>query len=103
MKTKIFVTLLISLMTGVSQIAMAANGGEPSDVKIVVSEKKIWFIADEMPVKCLCIKVKDNAGKVVLEKCLNSKTADWSLSVESLPKGEYTLVVGKDRTLKFRR
>ncbi len=103
MNTKLFAALLISLLTSAFQTALAANGCEPGDVKIVVSEKKIWFIADEIPVKCLCVKVKDSAGKVVLEKCLNSKTADWSLNVESLPKGEYTLVVGKDRTLNFRR
>lgn len=103
MNTKLFTVLLISLITSVFQTATAANGSGSGDVKIVISAKKIWFIADEIPVKCLCVKVKDNAGKVVLEKCLNSKTADWSLNVESLPKGEYTLVVGKDRTLKFRR
>jgi len=103
MNTKFFTVLFFTLLTSVCQTAIAGNGYEPSDIKIVVSAKKIWFIADEMPMKCLCVKVKDHSDKVVLEKCLNSKTADWSLNVESLPKGEYTLVVGKDRTQKFRR
>ena len=103
MKTKLFAVLLISLISSAFQTAAAENGTDPSDVKIVISEKKIWFIADEMPVKCLCIKVKNSEGEIVLEKCLNSKMVDWSLNVESLPKGEYTLMVGKDRTLKFKR
>jgi hypothetical protein len=103
MKTKLFTVLFFALLSSMFQTAVAANNCDPSDVKIVISEKKIWFIADEMPVKCLCIKVKDSAGKVVLEKCLNSKTADWSLNVETLPKGDYTLVIGKEKTLKFKR
>ena len=101
MKTKLFVVLIFSLLTSVLSSANAANGGEPSDVKIVVSAKRIWFVADEMPVKCLCVKVKNSDDKVVLEKCLSSKTADWSLNVEALPKGDYTIHVGKDKSVKF--
>ena len=103
MKTKLFAILLLSLFTGVFQTLSAANDSNPTDVKIVVSAKKIWFIADEMPIKCLCVKVTNNENKVVLEKCLSSKISDWSLNVEALEKGEYTLHVGKDRTLKFKR
>ncbi len=103
MKTKIFTVLFFALLTTAFQTANAANTCEPGDVKVVIAEKKIWFVADEMPVKCLCVKVKDHTGKVLLEKCLNSKTADWSLNVETLPKGEYILLVGADKTVKFRR
>ena len=56
-----------------------------------------------MPVKCLCIKVKNAAGEIVLEKCLNSKIADWSMNVEYLPKGDYLVEVGKDKTVKFKK
>ena len=103
MKSRLFSILVFSLLASVFSTANAANSGDPTDIKIVVSGKKIWFIADEMPVKCLCIKIKNSDNKVVLEKCLNSKTADWSLNVESLPKGEYTILVGKDKTLKFKK
>jgi hypothetical protein len=103
MKTKLIALLMLSLLTGAFQTAYADNGCDPTDVKVVISEKKIWFVADEMPVKCLCVKIKNSEDKVVLEKCLSSKTADWSLSVESLPKGEYTILMGKDKSIKFRK
>lgn len=103
MKTKLFAVLIFSLLASAFQTVAAANGSDPNEVKIVISAKKIWFVADEMPVKSLHIKVTNNEGKVVLEKCLTSKSADWSLNVESLPKGDYTILVGKDRTVKFKR
>lgn len=103
MNTKLFAALIFSLLASAFQTVQAANGGDPTDIKVVVSEKKIWFVADEMPVKCICVKVKDSADKVVLEKCLSSKTADWSLSVESLPKGEYTIHLGQDKKVKFKK
>ncbi len=104
MKTKLFAVLMISLFASVFTSANAAAfGGDPADIKVVISDKKIWFVADEMPVKCICVKVKNSEGKVVLEKCLNSKTADWSLSLESLPKGDYSVEMGKDRTEKFKK
>ncbi len=102
MKTKLFSIFFFALFASVLPTANAAQSGDPSDVKVVVSAKKIWFVADEMPVKCLCVKVTNSDDKVVLEKCLSSKTADWSLNVEALPKGEYTIHMGKDKTVKFR-
>ena len=103
MNTKLIALFIFSLIASFSPAANAANGDDPTDIKVVISEKKIWFIADEMPLKCLCIKVKNSEDKVVLEKCLSSKSADWSLNVESLPKGEYTVLVGKDKSVKFRK
>jgi hypothetical protein len=100
---KLFAILIFSVLNGIFSTANAATISDPNDVKIVISAKKIWVVADEMPVKCLCVKVKNSADKVVLEKCLNSKTADWSLSLESLPKGEYSVQVGKDKSIKFNK
>ena len=103
MKTKFFATLALILMTSVTATVFASPVQGNDDIKVVISEKKIWFIADEMPVKCLCIKVKNAAGEIVLEKCLNSKIADWSMNVEYLPKGDYLVEVGKDKTVKFKK
>ena len=103
MKTKIFSLFLLSFLASAFSPLAANIDTDPVDVKVVVSAKKIWFITDETPVKCLCVKVKDSHDKVVLEKCLNSKTADWSLNVESLPKGEYTVMLGQEKSVKFKR
>lgn len=76
---------------------------DPFDIKVVVSPKRIWLVADEMPMKCLKTIIKDTEGKVVLEKCFSSKCAEWFLNIESLPKGEYTLYLGTDRIEKFKK
>ena len=75
----------------------------PADIKIVFSQKRIWLLADEMPMKCLNTQIKDEAGAIVFEKCFTSKCADWSLNIEALPKGEYTLYLGNDRVEKFKK
>lgn len=103
MKAKFLVAVVFALIASFSQNSFAANSTEPSDIKVVVSEKKIWFVADEIPVKCLCVKIKNKAGQVVLEKSLTSKTADWSINVEALPKGEYSIEVGKDKSVTFKK
>ncbi|MFN0036104.1 MAG: DUF3244 domain-containing protein [Saprospiraceae bacterium] len=83
--------------------ATAGKGGDPTDLKVVVSQKRIWLVADETPMKCLKTQVKNAQGKVVLEKCFTSKTADWYLNIEALPKGEYTLHLGSERVEKFKK
>jgi len=75
----------------------------PADIKIVFSQKRIWLLADEMPMKCLNTQIKNEAGSIVFEKCFTSKCADWSLNIEALPKGEYTLYLGTDRVEKFKK
>lgn len=77
-------------------------GDEVGDIRVVVSQKRIWFIADEMPMKCLKTQVKNAEGKAVIEKCFTSKCADWFLNIEALPKGDYTLHLG-DRVEKFKK
>lgn len=102
MKTKFFAGLIFFLLAAFPTIHAAPVSGT-DDIKVVVSDKKIWVVADEMPVKCLCIKIKDAEGKVVAEKSLSSKISDWSLNVENLPKGDYTVEIGKDKKVKFHR
>lgn len=102
MKTKFFVGLMFFLFAAFSSAyAVPPNGLD--DVKLVVSSKKIWVIAGETPVENLCIKVRNAEGKVVLEKTLSSKTTDWWLNVEELPKGDYTVDAGKGEKVKFHR
>jgi hypothetical protein len=101
MKTKLFALFFLSLFVCFQSNAAVPNG-DGQDVRYVVSSKRIWFVADEMPVKCMCVKIKDSSDKVVLEKCLNSKTADWSLNVESLPQGEYSIFIGKEKMGTFK-
>jgi len=83
--------------------ATAGKGADPLDFKVVISQKRIWFVADEMPMKCLKTHIKNSEGKIVLEKCFSSKCAEWFLNIEALPKGEYTLHLGADHVEKFKR
>lgn len=81
---------------------LSHTSSNPEDVKVVISHKRIWFVADELPLKCLKTQVVDASGKVLIEKCFTSKCAQWSLDIEALPKGEYTLVVG-ERNERFKK
>lgn len=120
MKTKLFAVLSFALIINqlqannlpqsavvrtqnVAQAAFDQAGGDPLDIKVVVSQKRIWFVADEMPMKCLKTKVLNADGKVMLEKCFTSKCSEWFLNIEELPKGEYTLHMGNDRVEKFKK
>ena len=80
-----------------------AGKGDPNDIKVVVSQKRIWLVADEMPMKCLKAHIKNSEGKIVLEKCFSSKGAEWFLNIEALPKGNYTLHLGADQVEKFKK
>lgn len=116
MKTIIFSTLLFTLTFQTAQASalhftenklavcnIETSGGDPIDIKVVVAQKRIWLVADEMPMKCLKTQIKNVKGEVVLEKCFSSKCADWFLNIESLPKGEYTLHLGASRVEKFKK
>jgi hypothetical protein len=76
---------------------------DPLDIRVVFSQKRIYLVADEMPLKCLKIKVCNASGEAVIEKCFSSKCAEWFLNIESLPKGDYTLYIGNQRVEKFKR
>jgi len=79
-----------------------SKGGDPLDIKVVISQKRIWLVADEMPMKCLKTHIKNAEGKIVFEKCFSSKSAEWFMNIEALPRGEYTLYLG-DRVEKFKK
>ena len=123
MKTKLFTALFFAFTLHQSQVnasstAALANAGllnnalmhasagrfsDPTDIKVVVSQKRIWLVADEMPMKCLKAHIKNSEGKIVLEKCFSSKGAEWFLNIEALPKGDYTLHLGSNQVEKFKK
>lgn len=79
------------------------NNRSHDELKVVIAQKRIWFVADEMPMKCVKALVKNAEGETVMEKCFSSKTSDWSMNIEALPKGDYTLHLGSNQVEKFRR
>lgn len=106
MKTKLLLVALFSLFLGLSQTFATANttiSHNDPDVKVVVSQKRIWLVADEISVKCLSVQVLDEKGKVVMEKYFSSKMTDWSLRIETLPEGKYSVVVGNKKMTEFNR
>lgn len=72
-----------------------------SDIDVVITQKRILIITDELPVKHLAVQVIDAANHVILQKEFSSKTADWSLDVADLPSGTYTLQVGSEAPIAF--
>ena len=97
---------MFSLVLNLSQ-SFAASGqtiyhNDP-DVKVVVSQKRIWLVTDEISVKSLTVQVLNAQGKVVMEKHLSSKMTDWSLRIESLPEGKYSVLVGDKKVTDFQR
>ena len=103
MKTRICALALICFFFNMLQPVAAATQTSDPEVKVVVSAKRIWLVADEMSVKSLNVQVLDQKGKVVLEKIFSSKMTDWSLQIEHLPKGNYTVQVGGQKATGFKR
>ncbi len=104
MKNLIMFALFFTLLNTV--VSASENNLCPqcdSDFKVILSGKKIFVMADETPVKSLLVQVKNQAGLVVAEKLLSSKTADWSLDVAHLPTGEYAIYLGKNQTVRFKQ
>ena len=102
MKTRIFATALICFFFNLLQPVSAATASSDPEVKVVVSAKRIWLVADEMSVKNLNVQVIDQKGKVVMEKTFSSKMTDWSLYIEQLPQGCYTVQVGNQKATCFK-
>lgn len=99
MKTRIFAFALICFFFNILQPVSAAVQAHVPEVKVVVSAKRIWLVTDEIAVKNMTVKVLDHAGKVVMEKNFSSKMTDWSLQIEQLPKGSYSVQIdGRDVT-----
>lgn len=106
MKTKLLLAALVSLFFSLHQTAAASNSaiwGNDPDVKVFVSQKRIWLVTDEISVKSLTVQVLDEHGKVVMEKHFSSKMADWSLRIEALPEGKYSVKVGSKKMTDFKR
>lgn len=106
MKTKLFLVAIFSLLLSLNHTIAASNStiqGNDPDVKVVVSQKRIWLMTDEISVKSLSVQVLDEHGKIVMEKHFSSKTTDWSLRIESLPKGKYSVMVGNKQMTEFKR
>ncbi len=103
MKKNLFAALFCAFTFFLSQPVIAGRPGCDPIVKAIFSAKRIWLVTDEMPVKKLTVQVYDLAGKVVLEQHFSSKTANWSLDVEALPNGQYTLQVGTDAPINFKK
>ena len=102
MNTRIFATALICFFFNMLQPVSAATISSDPEVKVVVSAKRIWLVTDEISVKNLSVQVLDQKGKVVLEKTFSSKMTDWSLQIEHLPRGCYTVQVGEQKATCFK-
>lgn len=93
MKTRIFAFALICFFFNALQPVSAAVPDNDPAVKVVVSAKRIWLVTDEISVKNMTVQVLDKNGKVVLEKSFSSKMTDWSLQIEQLPRGCYSVMI----------
>ena len=107
MKTNIFRTLVLCLFLSLNHAnplsAAASFFGQDPDIKVVVSQKRIWLVTDEISVKSLTVQVMNAKGKVVMEKNFSSKMTDWSLQIASLPEGTYSVMVGSKKMTEFTR
>lgn len=83
--------------------ATAAAPQHDPEVKVIVTPRRIWLVADEIPVHSLQVRVFDATGKVVLERKFSSKTADWSLDLAALPTGRYSVVAGAQEPIRFHK
>ncbi|MFN4256513.1 MAG: hypothetical protein ACK4Q5_16040 [Saprospiraceae bacterium] len=106
MKTNLLGTLTLAFFLSIAQSASAANtpsDGHCPDVRVIVGEKKIWFVGDETPVASFNVRILNASGAVVMEKKLSSKMTDWSLDVSALDKGDYRIQIGDATTAQFSR
>lgn len=96
MKSSLF-ALFFSLFFAIG--SLSASNEEPCGddpmVHFVITEKKIWIVGDEMPVKNLAVVVTDEFGHVMLEKMFSSKSGErFFLDLSQLPKGKYKVSAG---------
>lgn len=106
MKTNIFRTLVLCLFLSLNHATTATAAtflGQDPEIKVVVSQKRIWLVTDEISVKKLTVQVTNEKGKVVLEKTFSSKMTDWSLQIGSLPEGNYSVMIGSKKMTEFKR
>ncbi|MBL7803657.1 MAG: hypothetical protein JNL02_07985 [Saprospiraceae bacterium] len=98
---KTIFSLLLSLTLSAAAFAHTAAFFPQTEVEVVITQKRVLLITDELPVKSLAVQVIDAANRVVKEKNFTSKTADWALDVSDLPNGTYTLQVGDQAPVAF--
>ena len=106
MKTNIFRTLVLCLFLSLNHATTSTAAtflGQDPDIKVVVSQKRIWLVTDELSVKSLTVQIKNEKGKVVMEKTFSSKMTDWSLQIGSLPGGNYSVMIGSKKMTEFQR
>lgn len=101
MKTKLFLTILLVL--GLSYYHWAQTASAPPEksfpyIEVVVTQERIWLMADEKPVQDLPVQVTDANGVVVLQQVFDSKTTEWALDVSALPAGKYKILIGSIQT-----
>jgi len=102
MQKSFLIALFCALFLQMNTAAATTPSNDP-EVKLIVSPRRIWIVADEMPVKSLIVQVFDLQGKVVMEQKFSSKTADWSLDLQALPAGRYSVVAGTQEPIRFRK
>lgn len=107
MKLRLLTVLFALLISGSTAGSLYATqaipaGGIP-EVQIVVSQKKIWFVAGETPVKKLDVQVLNEKGCIILQKQLSSKITDWSIDVQQLPSGTYRIMLDSILSKTFTR
>jgi hypothetical protein len=95
-------SLLLSAFFAIASLAAAANTTMSDEYKVIFSAQKIWIMADETPVAKLVAQIRDNKGKVVVERTLTSKCSDWTLSVKDLSAGNYSLWLGGQHSTDFK-
>ncbi len=97
---KTIFSLLLSLTLSVAAFAHTTPVAT-SQVEVVITQKRILLVADELPVKHLAVQIFDATNRVIMEKDFTSKTADWSIDVSELPTGTYTVQVGTQTPVPF--
>lgn len=102
MKKSFCFVLFCALFLQIMPATAAAPQHDP-EVKVIVTPRRIWLVADEIPVHSLQVRVFDATGKVVLERKFSSKTADWSLDLAALPTGRYSVVAGTQEPIRFHK
>ena len=103
MKNNLYASFLAALFLCAAAAGLSAAAPQTPEIKAVISEKRIWLLTDEVPVKSLRVEVRDCCDKVVLQKHFDSKMTDWSLEVAHLPQGSYSLHIGDTQVEKFRK
>ena len=98
--------LFALLLCGLSASTLSATSPCPTcgtDLKVVVTPKKVWFVHDETPMKYLNVQIQDAAGKVLIEKGFDQKNGDWSVDIAALPEGKYRVAVGGEVVKRFEK